>query len=317
MGRIELVHEALPDFNFSDITLETKILDQNRPTPFLISSMTAGHRDSTKLNELLAQLSAERGWLMGVGSQRRELTDPQVKSEWQRIRQAAPNAKLLGNLGIAQLIQTPTAEILKLVENLNALAMIIHTNPLQECLQPEGTPQFAGAHQALERLCRELPVPVILKETGCGFSLKTLKQLHSIGLAAVDVSGFGGTHWGRVEGDRSQDHSLQQQAAQTFKDWGIATLDSVLNAIEANTPVEVWASGGVRSGLDAAKLLALGAQCVGLAKPILANAVQGESALRRSMEIIEYELKVALFCSGIKKIEQLKHNRIWQWRKIF
>jgi isopentenyl-diphosphate delta-isomerase len=200
--------------------------------------------------------------------------------------------------------------VLRLVDSLEAGGIFIHANALQEALQPEGTPEFKGGLKALERLCRKSPVPVVLKETGCGFSRPTLQRLKNTGLAAVDVSGYGGTHWGRIEGGRAPEASLQRSAAATFAHWGISTVDSLLHA--AGAGLEIWASGGIRSGLDAAKAIALGAQKVGFAKPALERALQGEKALADWMELMEFELKVALFCSGAKNPAALRKGKRWQ-----
>jgi isopentenyl-diphosphate delta-isomerase len=152
---IQLVHEALPELNFADITLATNFWKFKAASPFFISSMTAGHHQGVAINVTLAKVASARRWPMGLGSQRRELTDPQAAKEWARLRKAAPDAFLLGNLGIAQLITTPIPQVLKLVENLSAGALFIHANAMQEALQPEGTPEFRGALKALEKLCRE------------------------------------------------------------------------------------------------------------------------------------------------------------------
>jgi isopentenyl-diphosphate delta-isomerase len=191
--------------------------------------------------------------------------------------------------------------------------MIIHTNPLQEVMQPEGTPQFHGSLEAIHRLARELPVPVIVKETGCGFSQRTLERLNDSGIAAVDVAGFGGTHWGRVEGSRSQPQTMEYLAAETFKDWGIGTVDSLLNGLQAKPDYQLWASGGVRSGLDAAKLLAVGADMVGFAKPLMEAALLSTEAILQKMEQYEHELKIALFCTGAANIASLQSEKHWHW----
>jgi len=314
LDRILLVHEALPDLNFSEISLSQNSLKKRHATPFLISSMTGGHQSSVKLNGLLAKACQERGWRMGVGSQRKELTDASAAREWREVRKASPNVSLLGNLGIAQLIQTKTAAVEKLVDALEAEAMIIHLNALQEALQPEGTTNFKGGLKAIEKLAKNLSVPVIVKETGCGFSRATLKRLKSTGVQAVDVSGLGGTHWGRIEGDRAGEKSVQFEAAQSLASWGISTVDSVLEALDIKPKYEVWASGGVRSGLDAAKLLAMGANTVGFAKPVLEAAMDGEEALNHKMAVFEYELKTVLFCTGSKSIADLGLKKVWKWR---
>lgn len=318
--QIKLVHEALPEHDFSEMTLATCILGISCKTPFLVSSMTAGHDGSVDLNMRLAKICAERGWLMGVGSQRRELYDFESgRREWSKVRKQAPQVQLLGNIGLAQLILAKNDQIQSLVDSLEAVAMIVHLNPLQECLQGEGTPQFKGGLQRLTEIVKVLNVPVVVKETGCGFSANTLRRLIETGVAAVDVSGYGGTHWGRIEGQRqnnSHKKSLQAEASATFANWGISTVQSLLNArtvLRERTVIsdtnrnnnnagkkiyEIWASGGVRSGLDAARALALGASCVGLAKPILQAALESEASLLKKMELIEFELKMALFCTG-------------------
>ncbi len=314
LDRILLVHEALPDLNFNDVQIQQTSFKKKFTTPFLISSMTGGHNHSSKLNSLLAKASQERGWRMGVGSQRKELKDPAAAKEWRDIRKIAPKVSLLGNLGIAQLIQTKTDAVEKLVEALEADAMIIHLNALQEALQPEGTTDFKGGLKALERLAKALSVPVIVKETGCGFSKATLKRLKNTGVKAVDVSGLGGTHWGRIEGERAGQNSVQAEAAKTLGSWGISTVDSVLDAVDIRAKFEIWASGGVRSGLDAAKLLAMGANTVGFAKPVLEAAMDGEGALLQKMSVFEYELKTVLFCTGSKNIADLGLKKVWKWR---
>jgi isopentenyl-diphosphate delta-isomerase len=241
---------------------------------------------------------------MGVGSQRRELEalDAPSVDHWSQMRESFPSLMLYGNLGISQLITSPTSLVRRLVDAIHASALMIHVNALQEALQPEGTPQFKGALPALQRLCSELDVPVIVKETGCGFSAETLKRLADTGIAGVDVSGLGGTHWGRIEGARASEGSLQREAARTFASWGVSTVESVMNAREAfgssHAKLDIWASGGVRDGLEAAKSIAIGANQVGFAKPALQAALTGESALRHWMATREYELKVALFCTG-------------------
>lgn len=315
-SRIHLEHEALPELDFSAVKLDTPFWKFKAASPFFISSMTAGHHQGEALNFTLARAAAARRWPMGVGSQRRELTDPNAGAEWKRLRKEAAGAVLFSNVGLSQAILSPPKEIFELVESLEAAALIVHTNPMQEALQPEGTPSFKGGLKALEKLCKSSPVPVILKETGCGFSSATLKKLRNIGLAAIDLSGYGGTHWGRIEGGRAASESAQHQAALTFAGWGESTVDSLLNAAQQKMPakLEIWASGGIRSGLDGAKALALGAKKVGFAKPALEQALKGEAALDAWMQAMEFELKVALFCSGMATPEALRKAK--RWRKI-
>jgi isopentenyl-diphosphate delta-isomerase len=272
--------------------------------------MTAGHEHGREINMALARLSDRRQILMGVGSQRRELNDTNAAEEWTQVRKVAPKARLLGNIGIAQLIKTPLDAIRRLVDATEAVALFVHVNPLQEVLQPEGTTDFKNSLQAIENLVKFAEVPVIVKEVGCGFSTSTLKRLEGTGIAAVDVAGKGGTHWGRVEGYRSEETEMLYHAAQTYANWGISTVESLLNAEEARVSYEVWASGGVRTGLDVAKLCALGAKKVGIAKPFLEAALQGDDALENLLNRLETELKIALFCTGSKTIAELATKKV-------
>lgn len=309
---VELIHEALPDFNFSDISIKTKTLGLEVDSPVFISSMTLGHEGAVNINHVMARVCEQKNMLMGVGSQRKQLEDSSAVQECVTLRAQFPKLKIMGNIGIAQLIETPIVKIQALVESLEAQAMIVHTNPLQECIQPEGTPDFKGSFAALEKICKNLSVPVILKETGCGFSTKTLQRLKNTGLSVIDVSGRGGTHWGRVEAQRLSTEHLHSSAGHTFADWGISTLQSLLAAQELQLPFEIWASGGVRTGLDVAKLLALGGKMVGVAQPMLAATLEGEEALVNYIDSLHYELKVAMFCTGIQEIAQFSQGGLWK-----
>lgn len=334
LSRIHLFHDALPELDFEEIGLDSPCLGGALPTPFYVAGMTAGHPDAAELNLRLATACAERGWAMGVGSQRRELSyeGPGVEGDigadagvdrWKQLRERVPNLVCIANLGISQLIDAPLEKVERLIEGLGAKALAVHTNPLQEALQPEGTPRFRGAIEALMRAASELSVPLVLKETGCGFAPATLIKLDQLrnncrsksarGLAAIDISGLGGTHWGRIEGARSEKGSLQERAARTFEDWGESTVESLTAAREVLPEMEIWASGGVRSGLDAAKLIALGATRVGYAKPALEAALEGLDSLRSWMQLQEYELKIALFCTGCRTPEDLRRKeKAWK-----
>ena len=308
LEKIQLMHEALPEMDFAELKIESKFWKYAAASPHFISSMTAGHAQGEPINLTLARVCAEKRWPLGVGSQRRELNDPEASREWKKLRQSAPKVALMGNLGLSQLIHTKTDDLLRLLDALEPIAFFIHTNPLQEALQPEGTTHFKGGRKAIEKFCKISNLPVILKETGCGFSAGTLRRLRGLGLAAVDISGFGGTHWGRIEGDRG--NSVQKNIAVTFRNWGISTLDSMMAT--RTTGLNIWASGGIRSGLDAAKCIALGAQKVGFAKPALENAIKGEELLASWMDQVERELKIALFCTGSKSPEALRKGKKWQ-----
>lgn len=306
--RVTLVHEALPNLDFHDIHVSGTRFGSTVKSPFIVSSMTAGHQDAAQINHNLMAACAQTGWSMGVGSQRRELSDVNAAFEWRPLRQKFPDVCLFSNLGIAQLVATPLPQIKQLTDTIEAQAIIIHCNPLQECIQPEGTPFFKGCWHALECLVKQLSIPVIVKETGCGFSLNTLSRLNALGVSAVDVSGLGGTHWGRIEGHRAARDPIRKAAAETFRNWGIDTVQSVMMAQSLNPSFEIWGSGGVRHGLDAAKLFALGAKTVGFAKPLLHAALDASDQVIQVMSTIEYELKVAMFCTGSQTLSQLKEK---------
>lgn len=318
LNRVHLVHEALPDFDFNEIDTRCSFFGYQAQYPLFISSMTAGHKAGTQVNETLARAAESHGWLMGVGSQRRELTDSEAFREWVGLRKVAPRAALLGNIGISQIITSTTDQIRALVEGLEARALIVHLNPLQEVLQLEGTPYFRGGLQALERLCGALPVPVIVKEVGCGISSSTAKRLQSAGVSVIDVAGLGGTHWGRIEGLRAQSSNgtsnLKFQVSETFKNWGLGLIESLLQVKSVADSCQVWASGGVRSGLDAAKLLATGASNVGLAQPILQALMEaGPEGLELKMQQVQLELKIAMFCSGSRTLIDLDRSKVVIW----
>ncbi len=304
----ELRHEALPEIDFQDVSIEQTIFkDLKLKAPIFISSMTAGHKDALLINTRLAKVSEKRKWLMGVGSQRHELSNPkQGIKEWKFVRKKAPKAKLLGNLGLSQVITSSIDAIKILLDPLEAEGLIVHTNPLQEALQKKGTPFFKGGLKALEKLCQSLDLPVVLKEVGCGFSGETLARLDQIGLYAVDVSGYGGTHWGRIEQKRWNENELFYKVAETFKDWGIFTEDSLIASTKLSVHYKIWASGGIRNGKDIALCLALGAQMAGIAQPMMKEALISEESLEKKMQTLEQELKTALFCTGSQNIEILQ-----------
>lgn len=317
LEQIHLNHEALPEIDFDEVQLKSSCLGQSLKTPFFIAGMTAGHEEAFSINRILATACQQRGWAMGVGSQRRDLEVSDSLDRWTSLRKEVPKLMLFANIGLSQLIHADSGQIQKLVHKIQADALVVHVNALQEALQPEGTPKFRGGLLALKRICKFLDKPIVLKETGCGFAKKTLLQLVDVGVSAVDVSGLGGTHWGRIEGARAPSESIPAKASVTFSNWGEPTAQSVLDAVETLPKIEIWASGGVRSGLDAAKLIALGALRVGYAQPALEAALGGIERLEEWMQLQEFELKTALFCTGSLNCDQLRQKEgIWKLRRI-
>ncbi len=332
LHRVRLLHQSLPELDFKTVTLMTPRLHvaaaesvsvvREFQTPFYVSGMTAGHEDAVELNDLLASACLERGWIFGLGSQRREIEavvsdNPSLNESWSEFRKRFENLTVLGNLGASQLKNSSLSQISAFFERSKIDALAIHLNALQEALQWEGTPHFDGVFERLMQLKTELKIPLIIKETGSGMSRKTFEKLARIEPVAVDVSGLGGTHWGRIEGLRSQEidrNHIKAKAAETFANWGISLVESLQDAVQfLPSSVEIWASGGIRSGLDAAKAIALGATRVGYAAPAMKAALKGKQELLNWMELQEYELRVALFCLGCSNPRELKGNRtLWK-----
>lgn len=303
--KIKIHHNAIPEIDDSDIDISSSRLSNSVASPFFVSSMTAGHEKAKDINANIARACGESGWWFAVGSQRRELFDKEEINKWNSFRKEFPDIHLLGNIGLSQLIDVKNEEVLALIDNIGAKAFFIHTNPLQESIQLEGTPYFKGGLKAIEDFCKLSPVPVILKETGCGFSKKNFLALRSLGLSAVDISGLGGTHWGRLEGFRLEDRHPKRLAAEVFKDWGVSTVDSLLWAKELELEYEVWASGGIRNGLHAFKSLVLGATAVGVAQPIMVGALKSWQEVLNTMQQLELELRIAMFNTGCKDIDSI------------
>lgn len=305
---IQLIHEALPELNFSEVTLTTTCTALGEThTPFFVAGMTAGHENAIVINEILASICEKRGWAFGLGSLRRDLEGQAPVEAWAQFRKKFLDLKIIGNLGILELIRLGTDHVASWIKHAEVNAFAIHLNPLQELIQPEGGKNFSGGARALRELTQKSPVPIIVKETGSGISERTAKLLAECGVQTIDVSGLGGTHWGRIEGSRSGENSLLKNISTTFKNWGIPTVQSILNT-KNSVPqsVSIYGSGGIRSGLDAAKAIALGCARVGYAKPALEAALQGQEKLDAWMDQMEMELKTALFCTASISPEALR-----------
>lgn len=315
LDQVELIHDSLPDLNLNEVCIRSSFLDSELATPFFVPGMTAGHENATLINDRIAAMASDRGWIMGVGSQRRELDADYQDLALQKLTHRFPRLKLISNLGIAQLIElnerNEFSKLQRLIEQTGSVMIAIHLNPLQEAVQAEGTPHFKGSLQALKNWVKVSPVPVMVKETGSGMSATTLEKLKDLSLFAVDVSGLGGTHWGRVEGLRAQPGSASSQFGKTFADWGVSTVESLQHAsrILKKSKTEIWASGGMRTGLDAAKAIALGANRVGYAQPVLAAALKSEAELNELAARLEQELKIALFCTNSANLGELNFSK--------
>lgn len=303
--RYQFTHCCLPELDLRDIDLTTSFLGKPMGAPILISSMTGGTELAKNINYRLATIAQHYKLAMGVGSQRVAVEKPEV-AETFAIRSIAPTIPLFANLGAVQLnYDYGIDECLKVVDLLEADALILHLNPLQECVQTTGDTNFRGLLDKIAVLCDKLPIPVIAKEVGNGISGKMAEKLIAAGVAAIDVAGAGGTSWAKVEGERAQD-ARQRRLGETFADWGIPTADCVTEVRVVNPDIPLIASGGLRNGLDAAKAIALGADLVGMALPFLQAAHDSDAALHELVEILYAELATTLFCTGSASLQELR-----------
>lgn len=295
-------HLCLPELDWADLTIDTQFLNKALGAPFLISSMTGGTELAKTINFRLAEIAQTYQLAMGVGSQRVAIERPDLSDSF-KIRQLAPDALLFANIGAVQLNYTyGLDECKKAIDLLEADALILHLNPLQEAVQTRGDRNFKNIFDQIEILCENLSIPVIGKEVGNGISGKMAKRLLDCGIRAIDVAGAGGTSWAKVEGGRAID-ARQKRLGETFGNWGIPTADCIRQVRSVAKSVPLIASGGIRNGLEAAKCLALGADLVGFALPFLKAANESELALQTLTEILIDELKTVLFCTGNRDLE--------------
>ncbi len=303
-----LPHRALPELALEDVDLSVTFLGRSLRAPLLISPMTGGTPAAAAINRNLATAAQALGIAMGVGSQRAAIEDPALAPTY-RVRDVAPDIVLLANLGAVQLnYGYGVDECRCAVEMIAADALVLHLNPLQEALQPEGNRNFRGLLPKIAEVCCRLGRPVIVKEVGWGLSPEVVRALFDAGVAAVDVAGAGGTSWAEVERRRAPGGPAEQLAA-VFRAWGIPTAEAIRGARAAAGPERaVVGSGGIRSGLDAAKALALGADLVGLALPLLRPATISAQAVIARLEQLVDELRLAAFLSGAASVDALRRT---------
>lgn len=305
-----LLHQALPELDLPAVDMSVKLFGKTVRAPILVSSMTGGTDQAERINRNLAIAAQERGLVMGVGSQRAGIEHDDTVDTF-RVRTHAPDILLFANLGAVQLNYGYTIDqCQRAVEMIEANGLILHLNPLQEVLQAEGDWNWHGLLGKIEEVCRRLPIPVIAKEVGWGISEEAAYKLINAGISAIDVAGAGGTSWSQVEMYRAPDARLRRLAG-AFSDWGIPTAES-LQAVRracAETGREdlpIFASGGIRTGQEIAKCVALGADLVGLAAPFLKRAVDSAAAVAEEMELLEAELRIAMFCTGSANLEAMR-----------
>jgi isopentenyl-diphosphate delta-isomerase len=302
LDEVRLLHEALPDLSLDEVTLDTEMFGKSLRAPIVISGMTGGTDEAGRLNRALAGAAQKLGLAMGVGSQRAMLLHPEQAASY-RVRDVAPDILLFANLGAVQARESGPAAIAELVSAIGADALCVHLNVAQELVQDEGDRDFRGCLASLGELAKHLPVPVVVKETGCGFSPATLARLRAAGLEWVDVSGAGGTSWTAVESLRGS--ARQQALGAELREWGIPTAAAVVYAARAG--LRVIASGGIRGAVDAAAALALGAHAVSMALPFFRAFTEGGQAgvLTAGERLIE-GLRVVALLTGARDARALR-----------
>ena len=303
------VHEALPELDLNRVDTSLHLFGRLLNAPILISSMTGGTAEAETINLRLAETAYVMRVAMGVGSQRAAIEDPEQAKTFQ-VRRVAPDILLFANLGAVQLnYGYGVDQCRKAVDMIQADALILHLNPLQEAVQDAGDVNFAGLARKIEEICKKLDVPVVVKEVGWGISERTAKLLADCGVKAIDVAGAGGTSWSQVEMHRAPDEFTRQLAA-TFVGWGIPTADSILNVRKAAPEIEILASGGIKDGLDIAKCIAMGATLGGMAGPFLkAAAISTEQAVEM-MKLTKRQLEVTMFAAGVARLEGLTAGKL-------
>jgi isopentenyl-diphosphate delta-isomerase len=304
------IHEALPELDLNRIDTTLSLFGKQLAAPILISSMTGGTEEAGEINQRLAEAAQEVGVAMGVGSQRAALEHPIQTPTFSITRKVAPDILLFANLGAVQLNYGYSIDhCRRAVDMIGADALILHLNPLQEAVQDAGDVNFAGLAKKIEEVCKQIEVPVIAKEVGWGISEKTAKLLADCGVSAIDVAGAGGTSWSQVEMHRAPDEFTRQLAA-TFVGWGIPTADSILNVKRGVPGTLIFASGGIKDGLDIAKCIALGATLGGMAGQFLkAAAVSTEKAVEM-MKLTKRQIEVTMFACGVEMLESLKVGKL-------
>lgn len=310
LAAYRFVHQALPEVDLPAILTSSTLFGKELAAPVLVSSMTGGTAEAQQINRNLAEAAQHFRLAMGLGSQRAAIEHDEIVPTF-RVREVAPDLLLFANLGAVQLNYGYGVEqCQRAVEMVEADALILHLNPLQEAVQAEGDGKWQGLLRKIEQVCRQLGKPVIVKEVGWGISARTARWLIEAGVAAIDVAGAGGTSWSQVEMHRAPTERLRRLAA-AFADWGIPTAEALVTAHQVRAELQrpdiaLFASGGIRTGQEIAKCVALGADLVGLAGPFLKRAAESAAAVAEEMELLIAELRIAMFCSGAGNLAALR-----------
>ena len=308
LERYGLRHCALPEIALEDVNTEVVFLGHTLSAPLLLSAMTGGTARGGEINRRLAKAAQRFGLALNLGSLRAGLEQPELLPTYQ-VRDVAPDIFLMANLGTVQLNYGLTVDkCLEAVASMGADALVLHLNPLQEAIQPDGNTDFRGLLLQIAALCRVAPFPIIVKEVGWGISAELALKLRQAGVAAIDVAGSGGTSWSRVESYRVT--AAEMQVAAAFGDWGIPTATALIQARASCPDTPLIASGGIETGVDIVKCLALGANLAGIARPLLGAALESSRALQQQISIILRQLRVAMFCLGAARISSISADMI-------
>ncbi len=307
---LRFVHNAIPEIALSDVDTSTEFLGKHLDAPILISSMTGGYKDAERINRALAALSAKYGTAMGIGSERQAFENKTYHDSFKVARKENPLGLIFSNIGAVEVArlakEKKIGSIKMIIDLLEADALIVHLNPLQELMQPEGIADFRGVLAGIEQCAKKLGVPIIAKEVGAGISKDAAKRLIEVGVRVIDVAGVGGTSWAGVEILRQK--KKDRAKLEPFWDWGIPTRDALSQVRELRETMTfgIIASGGVRSGVDIAKSLALGADLAGIAKPLITSLMNhGEKMLSRTMEDFITQLRYTMFLTGSQNLGEL------------
>ena len=302
-------HNALPEININEIDLSIEILGKKLNAPIFVSSMTGGLEQGEKINKNLAKACQNLNLFMGMGSQRITLEMPESLDSF-KVRDVAPDILIFANVGAVQLNYGYTEKELKyFVESIGANALYLHLNALQEAIQPEGDQNFSGLTQKIIDIAETFSYPIFLKETGCGISAKTAENFNYSKIAGIDIAGGGGTSCALIEAYRAK-NPLQSRIGETFRNWGISTAQSLIEVKKAVKNKYIFASGGIRNGIDIAKAIALGADAVGIAYPLLEPATKSFEDVENVLNQYIEELRICMFCLGAKSLDDLKNTLI-------
>ncbi len=304
---VNFIPQAIPELDFSDLDTTVKLFTKEFAFPMLITGMTGGIEKGIEINRNLALAAQKFNIPMGVGSQRIALENPSYGPIFD-VKKHAPRVFLIGNLGFAQLKQSNYLELCqRAVDMIDADALAIHVNVIQEAVQVEGDRHFKGIFKRLEHICSHIKKPIIIKEVGSGIAPDTAKKLRNIGASGIDIGGRGGTSWGYIEGLRSS-RKETQALAQTFRNWGIPTAYALMAARKANNTLPIIATGGIRDGLMVAKAVALGANLVGIGLPLLRAAIAGQKQVEDLLSLYSRGLKIAMIATGSQSLNDLEQH---------